>query len=166
MFRRGKLPARNIRFPFLVFRQMPSEDIHGIRRRFLGCTQEVHVRLFHFSAPFAVVAVRARRDDIGPQVLAAHMTRDHVIHCQPAIALPAVLAGIIITPEDLPAGQFDVGTRPVDLTLQPDDRWARDELFHRSDVTASIDDHAGFARQEQANRTTCRADIDRFEIGI
>ena len=124
------------------------------------------MRLFHFSAPFAVVAVRARRHDVRPQVLTAHVAWHHMVHRQPAVALSTILAGIIITSEDLSARQFDVGTRPVDLTLQPDDRWARDELFHRSDVTASIDDHAGFARQEQANRTTCRADIDRFEIGI
>src|SRR5258705_8371828 len=80
------------------------------------------MRLFHFSSTLAMVAVRACRDDIRPQVPTAHMARDHMIHRQPAIALPTILAGIIITTEDFTPRQFDVRTRSMNLTLKPNDR--------------------------------------------
>lgn len=128
--------------------------------------QKTHVGFFRPSATFTVIAVRTGRDDIRPQVRPTHMARDHMVHRQPAIALPAVLASIIVTSEDFPARQLDVRARSMNLTLQPDDRGARDQLFHGSDVTASVDDHASFARQEQTDRAPCRTDIDRLEIGI
>jgi len=128
--------------------------------------QKMHVRLFHFSPSFAVIAVRACRDDIRPQVRASHVARDHMVHCQPAVALPAILAGIIITSEDFPSRQFDVRPRSMNLTLEPDDRGTRDQLSHGSDVTAPVHDHTGFTRQEQAHRASCRTDIDGFKIGI
>ena len=110
--------------------------------------------------------MRACRDDIRPKVLTAHMARDHMVHCQPAVALPAILAGIIITPEDFTPRQFDVRARSVNLTLEPDDRGTWNQLPNCFDVSASIHDHSGFACQEQTNSASCRTDIDRFKIGI
>jgi hypothetical protein len=69
----------------------------------------------------AVVAVGASRYNICPDVLPAQVTRRHVIHGQAALALSAVLAGIIIATKDLATCQFDVWTRPMNLVLQPDD---------------------------------------------
>ena len=58
--------------------------------------------LFHFSTALAVIAVWACRHNVRPEVLAAHMSWDHVIHGQPTVALPTILAGIIVAPEDFP----------------------------------------------------------------
>jgi hypothetical protein len=86
----------------------------------------VHVRLFHFSSTLAMVAMRACRHDIRPEVLTAHMARDDMIHSQAAIALPAILAGIIITAEYFTPCELDMRARSMNLILQPDDRGTRD----------------------------------------
>lgn len=126
----------------------------------------MHMRLFHSSPALAMVAVRACRYDICPQVLTAHMARHHMIHRQPAVSLPTVLAGIMITPEDFTPRQFDVRTRSMNLVLKPDDRRTWDQLSDCFDMSASIHDHPGFTSQEQTDGAACRTDIDRFKIGI
>jgi hypothetical protein len=122
--------------------------------------------LFHLSAALAVIAVWARRDHVRPHMFAAHMTWHYVIDRQPAVALPTILAGIIITPKDFPARQFDVRARSMNLTLEPDDRGARDQVLYRSDMTAAVYNHASLACQEQTDRPSCSTDVDRFEIGV
>jgi len=58
----------------------------------------------------------------------AEMAGQNVIHRQPAVMPPAVLAGIIIAAENFPPSQLDARPRPVDLAFQPDDGRSRDEL--------------------------------------
>jgi hypothetical protein len=50
-----------------------------------------------------VIAVRAGRDHVRPFVDAAQMPWDDMVDRHAAFALPAILTGIIITAEDLPA---------------------------------------------------------------
>lgn len=57
----------------------------------------------HFAAAFAVVACGAGRYQICPNMSAAHVARNDVIDCQIAFMLAAILAGIIVTPEDFAA---------------------------------------------------------------
>jgi hypothetical protein len=89
-----------------------------------------------------------------------------MIHRQAALAFSTVLAGIIIAAKHFAACQFDVWARPMDLTLQPDDRGPGQQLFNRSNVPTPVDDHICFARQEQADSPSRGTNIDRFEIGI
>ena len=91
----------------------------------MGACNRLHVRLFHFAPTLAMVAVGAGRHDVRPDVLTAHMARDHMVHRQPAVALSTILAGIIITAKDFTPRQFDVWTRPMNLILQPNDRRTR-----------------------------------------
>jgi hypothetical protein len=79
------------------------------------------MNLFHPATPFAMVAVRARGDNIGPNMLTAEVTRRDVIHGQTALALPAVLTGIIVTAKDFPSGQLNMWARPMNLALQSND---------------------------------------------
>jgi hypothetical protein len=99
-------------------------------------------------------------------MLSAHMTRHHMVYRQIAVPFSAVLAGIIITTKHFTARQFNVRTRPMDLTLQSNNRGTRQQLFNRSNVSAPVDDHIRFARQEQANGSSRGTNIDRFEIGV
>src|SRR5512133_2638468 len=100
---------------------MPAENISCVGRRFLGDVHESHVCLFQFPSAFAVITMGARGNNIGPNMLTPKMARDDMVHRQTSIPLTAILAGIIVSTENLPAGQFDMRTRSVDLRLKPDD---------------------------------------------
>ena len=78
--------------------------------------QQVHVHFFHFAPTFAMIAVGAGRHNIRPDVLAAQMTRHHMVHRQAAIALSTILTGIIVAAKDLTAGQLDVRARSMNLS--------------------------------------------------
>ena len=160
------LPAVDVRLPLLIFAQMPAKNVYGTRRRFLWNAHQLHVRLLHPAAALTVIAMGAGCHNVRPDMLAPHMAGCDVIHRQAALALAAILAGIIITAKDLAACQLDVGARPMNLNLQPDDGRTRQQLFHRPNVSTPIHDHIGFARQEQANRPPRGTDIDRLEIRV
>jgi len=115
---------------------------------------------------FAVIAVWAGSHNIRPDMLSPKVTRGDMVNGQVSFALPAVLAGIIVATKDLTTCQFDVWARAVDLVFQPDHGRTRQQLLYRTDMSTSIDDHVGFARQDQTNRAPCRTDVDWFEISI
>lgn len=93
------LPACNIRLPIAVVREVLAEDIRRLGRRFLRDVHEVHVRLFHFTPALAVIARRASRYQIRPNVLTTHVTRDDVINGQVEVVFAAILTGIIVAAE-------------------------------------------------------------------
>ena len=126
----------------------------------------MHMNFFNLASAFTVVAVWACCHHVRPFVLSAHMARDHVVNRHAPFALPAVLTGIIVAAKYLTARQLYARSRTVDLHLQPNDRWPRNQLPYSFYVTASVHDHIGFARHEQSYRTACGTDIDRFEIGV
>ena len=84
--------------------------------------QQAHMCLFKLPSAFAVVAVWTGCDNVRPDMLAAQVPGHDVVHRQPAIALAAVLTGIIVPAEDFTAGQLDMRARTMNLSLQPDDR--------------------------------------------
>ena len=100
---------------------MPAENIKCAGRRLLRNPHKFHVYFFHLASALAVIAVGTGSYDICPDMLTTHMTGRHVIDGQVALALSAVLAGIIVPAKDLTASQFDMWTRPMNLVLQPDD---------------------------------------------
>ena len=79
------------------------------------------MHLLHPAPTFAVIAVRAGCHNIRPDVLAAHMARRHMVYGQVAIALSTILTCIIIAAKHFSPRQLDVGARPMNLALQPDD---------------------------------------------
>ena len=82
---------------------MPAKNILCIRGWFLGDMQKVHMGFLYFAPALAMIARRTGSYNIRPDVLAAHVAWEHVIHRQPVIALPTILAGIIITPKHFTA---------------------------------------------------------------
>lgn len=114
------LPAVDIWLPFLILMQVPAKDVQRVRRRFFRNAHQPHVHFVYPAPTLAVVAMRAGRHDIRPNVLAAQVTWCHVIYSQIALTLTAILASIIVAAKDLTASQLDVWTRPMDLVLQPD----------------------------------------------
>jgi hypothetical protein len=113
-----------------------------------------------------MVAMGARSHYIRPDVLSAKVTWDDMVHSQAAFPFAAILAGIIVPSKDLTPGQFHVGTRPMNLRLQPDDRRSGQQLLHRPNVTTPVYHHVGFARKEQAHSPTRGTNVNRFKIGV
>jgi hypothetical protein len=58
---------------------------------------------FHPATAFAMVAVRAGCNYVGPDVLSAHVPRRDVVYGQVAIAFSTILAGIIVAAKYFPA---------------------------------------------------------------
>jgi hypothetical protein len=122
--------------------------------------------LFHPATALAVVTVRASCHNIRPDVLSTQVTRRDVIYGQAALALPAVLTGIIITAKDFPSGQLDMWARPMNLALQSNDGRSGQQLPDRMNVSTPVYNHVSFARQEQANSPPRGTNIDRLEISV
>ena len=89
-----------------------------------------------------------------------------MVHRQIAGVMPAVLANVVITAKNLPAGQFDLQTWTVDHLLQPDDGRPWEGLFDGLDIAASIHHHVGFLGKDQANGATGITDIDGLEVSV
>ena len=111
--------------------------------------------LFQAAAAFTVVAGRAGRHNVRPDMLASLMAGLDVINCKASIAPTAVLAGIIIAPEDFAAGQLYAGPGTVDLFLQAYDRWPRQQLRNSTDMAAAIYDQVSLPHEDQANGPAC-----------
>jgi len=116
-----QLPAVDIWFPLLIVIQMPAEDIQRTRRWLSWNAQQLHMYFLDPASAFAVITVRTGCHDVCPDVLATHVSRSHVIHGQITFALSTILAGIIVPAKHLTASQLDVGARPMNLVLQPND---------------------------------------------
>ena len=78
---------------------MLAKNVGRVGWRFLRNMHQVHVNLIHFAPALAMVTARAGRHQICPNMLAAHVARNHMIHRQTAVAPAAILAGIIIAAE-------------------------------------------------------------------
>jgi len=124
---------------------MLPKDISSIRWRLLGNMHQFHMDFFCLATTFAVIAAWAGGDNIGPNVLTAHMTRDHVIHSQTPFMFATVLAGIIVTAKNFAASQLDVWARPMNLRLQPNDRRTWEQLLYRPNVSTPVHHHVSFA---------------------
>lgn len=61
------------------------------------------MRLLHFTPAFAVIAGGTGCHQIRPDMSAAHVPRDDVVDGQAAFVFTAILAGIIVAPEDFAA---------------------------------------------------------------
>ena len=143
----GELPTVDIRLPLVILVQMPAENIRCARRWFLGKVKQMHMYFFCLSSAFAVIAVWTCRHHVRPNVLSAHMARDHMVYRQTTIAPAAVLAGIIVATKYFAPGQLDVRAWSMHLRLQSNDRRSRQQLLYRSNVSTSIDHHVGFPRK-------------------
>jgi len=128
--------------------------------------EQVHVDLLQAAPALAVIAGGTGGHHVVPDMLAALVTGLDVIDCKVPVAPAAVLAGIIVAPEDLPASQFDPGARPVDLLFETYDAGTGEQAGDGPDVAAAIHDQASLPCQDQTDGPPCRADVDRLEICI
>jgi hypothetical protein len=62
------------------------------------------MHFLHPASAFMVIALWASCDNVGPDMLTAHVARDDVIDGQTAITFATILAGIIIPSEHFTSG--------------------------------------------------------------
>ncbi len=99
---------------------------------------QAHIRFIRRPTAFTVIADRTGSHHVGPDMSPAHVPWDNVVDGQIVRSLPAVLAGIIITAEHFPPGQFQMWPGPVDHFLQPYDRWTRERSADCLNLTTPI----------------------------
>jgi hypothetical protein len=128
--------------------------------------EQFHVDFLHSAPAFAMIAGRARRDHICPNMFTPQVARDHMVNRHASIAFSTILTGIIVAAKHLAPRQLDVGARPMNLMLQSNHGRARQQLFHGPDVPAPVHDHTCLACVKQPHRSPRRTNIDRFKIGI
>ena len=124
------------------------------------------MRLFHLAASLAVITGGAGGHQVRPDMLPAHVARNDMIDRQIALALAAILAGIIVTPKEFSARKFDTRTWSMNLRFKPNDRWTRNQFCNRADVSASVSDHASLPCKDQSNGPSGRTYVDRLKIRI
>lgn len=127
---------------------MTAEEIVGSGIRLCRFALEMHLRLLRVASAFAAVAGRAGGNEIIPFVSAAFVARDDVIDGEVLSLSPAVLAGVIIAPENFALGEFDSRARAFDHVFETDDRWRGVGEPSRADMSAPIYHEFGFARDQ------------------
>lgn len=86
-----------------------------------------------------MVAGGACGDQVLPTVITPQMARDHVVNRQVSPLLAAVLASVVISPEDLSFIQLHGGVWTFDHHPQADDRGAGIHARDRLDDAAPIE---------------------------
>jgi hypothetical protein len=121
---------------------------------------------FQASAALAMVACRTGGHHVRPDVLASLVARLDVINRETPIATAAVLAGIIVPPEDFPTRQLDPRAGPMDLLFEPYDAGAGQQARHCPDMPAAVDNQTSLPCQDKTDGPPCGADIKRLEIRV
>lgn len=73
-----------------------------------------HSGAFHHAPALAVVAAPAGSHQILPAMFTTQAAGNHVVQGQVVAAITAILAGVIVPPEDLLLVQLDVGAGAFD----------------------------------------------------
>ncbi len=120
-------PAVNKRDPLHILFQMAGENITGRSGRLGRGVEQMHLRLFKRATAFMMVAAWAGGNQVIPSVLSPQMARDDVIDRQGRSVFAAVLAGIVISAQDLTLGELDARARSFYHSLQTNNRrsWVR-----------------------------------------
>lgn len=166
VFAPNRLPAVQEGLPLSVADDIAAKDVFRICARGAGYLAKVHPGLFGGPSTFLVIAIRAGGNDVLPGVIAAQVPGDHVIQGQPAAALSAVLAGVIVAPKDLALVEFNNRAGTLHHVFQTDDRWAWESIVDCGDLTASVQNHRGFSSEHQADGSTSTAHIDRRKVSV
>ena len=75
----------------------------------------MHLCLLDGSPTFAMIAVRAGSDQVGPDMLATQVAGNDMVDCEIWNMLTAVLADVIIPAQDLAFGQLDLRVGPATI---------------------------------------------------
>jgi hypothetical protein len=91
--------------------QIPAKNVFCGGRRRHRLISELHTGLFSRSATFAVITVWAGGHQVLPAVPTSQPAWNHVIDRQSSLRFPAVLAAVVISPENFLLAEFYDGAR-------------------------------------------------------
>jgi hypothetical protein len=150
--------------PRLVFFQVSAEEVTARGARLVGALQQPHVGLSERAAALPVVAGRARAHQVFPMVLSPIVAWEDVIHGQVLCLLAAILAGVVISPEDLFLGELHPGARPPDQVDQLYHRGAQESSGRGVDDPSAVLQNVGLAHHDQGDSPLDVADVQRFVV--
>jgi hypothetical protein len=127
---------------------------------------EVHVGLLRGTPPFVPVAGGAGGDHVVPFVFAPSMAGDDVVYGELFGFAPAILAGVIIPPQDFPFGGAEAGAGAFDEVAEADDGGDFKFGVVGADGATAVEDEFGFARQQETQGTFGVADVQWFKVDI
>ena len=137
--RQHGLKRGQVRRPcFSLFTVLPlhaGEILRG--RRTSWRARQAHPRLIKTLSTLAVIAGPTGTYQVVPDVATAKMAGKHMVQGQFPTSQAAVLAGVVITDEDLATGQPHLRPRSPDQILQLDHTGARKHCARRPDVLHS-----------------------------
>ena len=128
--------------------------------------KEAHPGAVGHAAALAVVANPAGGHQIVPTVLASQPPRDHMIQRQIQAVAPAILASVIVPPENFLLVQFHTGAGALDHALETNDRWRRIDCLVGMDLATPVEQHGSFVGEDQTDRAPNGADIQRLVIRV
>src|ERR1035437_5185736 len=155
-----------VRAPALVavVAQIRCEDGVHVTARLHGSVRQPELRLVEQIAALAVVARLAGGDQVVPRVGPASMPRHDVVQGE-VVGLPAaVLAGVRVTVEDLPARQLDAGPRPAGLVLKADHGRRAVVDPRRPDHLVVVREHLCSLAEHQPEGAWQIAHVERFIV--
>ena len=113
-----------------------------------------------------MVARLAGAHNVGPRVLPAFATGQHVIDCHIPGRRTAVLAGVVITGEDLVAGHLSARYRTLDHVDEPDHVGPFENVGDRVDVLPAVLHRLRLALADELHRPANVADVQRLVVLI
>lgn len=127
-------------------------------------SQQFHPRFLGGTTRFALIAGLAGSDYIAPYVFSAHVAWKDMVQGHLAGLPTTVLAGILITDENLPPRQFCLWARPFHHMNQTNNR----RRYHRGRWTSNhariVFDHFGLVFEDQNDSTPDPGDIEGLEV--
>jgi hypothetical protein len=113
-----------------------------------------------------MVAVLAGSDQVVPVVLAASIARDDVVEGELSRAMAAVLAGVVVTEEDIAATEASAGVRSSDYVDQANHGGDLKNKRGATQVAPSVLQHLGFTSVQQDEDAPGTADVQRLVVLI
>ena len=159
-------PAANELRPLGIVVGVATEHVSRAHGRFLGDMEQPHAGFFRTATTLVMVAVRAGRDHVRPDVQATLIPGNNVVNGQTRVATTAVLAGEVVSSKDLAAGKLHVRAWASYLLLKPNDRRPRQCNRDRVQVAPSVGNHGSLAPEDKHHGASRRADVDGLEVGI
>ena len=145
--------------------EVAREQVRGARDRRCRARQQPHFRLDGRAAALAVVAGVAGRDEVLPIVRAPTMLRHDVVEGERAASTSTVLTALVVARKYLAAGQARTRERPLDVVVEADHGGCLEiALFGGVDRLRATFEHLGLAVEDQHERTSHGADVQRFVI--
>lgn len=124
------------------------------------------MRFFEGLAAFKVVAAWAGSDNIFPNMQTAEVSGYYVVYRERSALTPAVLAGVLITLENLLLGEMDRLARLGYHSVQTDNGWDGIFVRDRANNSPSIHDQECSLAQHKLDRAAHIRDVDGLIVSV